>query len=113
MFLTKLKFAAAALLLIATGSAVLVSQATAQKPTARSGAVEKPGRTAAARRLPFADDAIDLEMLERAWVDALNRRDAAVVSRIMADDFAGIDSAGTTFTRDGLLARCPQWRLSR
>ena len=37
MFFTKLKFAAAALLLIATGSAVLVSQATAQRPPVPPG----------------------------------------------------------------------------
>ena len=37
MFLTKLKVTAAALLLIATGSAVLVSQATAAKGRRTSG----------------------------------------------------------------------------
>ena len=46
---------------------------------------------------------IDLEMLERAWVDAVNRRDAAVVSRIVADDFGGIDSAGNRFTKAAYL----------
>jgi ketosteroid isomerase-like protein/biotin carboxyl carrier protein len=102
MFLTKLKFAAAALLLIATGSAILVNQATAQKPAAHAGAVGKADPPAAGAA-PVPDDAVDLEMLERAWVDALNRRDAAVISRIMADDFAGIDSAGSTFTRASYL----------
>jgi RNA polymerase sigma factor (sigma-70 family) len=102
MFLTKLKFAAAALLLIATGSAILVNQATAQKPAAHAGAVGKTDPPAAGAA-PVPDDAVDLEMLERAWVDALNRRDAAVIGRIMADDFAGIDSAGSTFTRESYL----------
>ncbi len=102
MFLTKLKFAAAALLLIATGSAILVSQATAQRLAAHAGAVGKAGPAAGATPVP--DDAVDLEMLERAWVDAVNRRDAAVVSRIMADDFSGIDSTGRGVTgRDYLL----------
>ena len=76
MFLTKLKVTAAALLLIGVGSAVLVSQATAQRPSASPRAVETPGHTAAGEReAPASEDAIDLEMLERAWVDAVNRRD--------------------------------------
>ncbi len=54
-------------------------------------------------QFPVADDAVDLEMLERAWVDALNRRDASVVSRIIAEDFAGIDSAGSGFTKASYL----------
>jgi RNA polymerase sigma factor (sigma-70 family) len=104
MLLTKLKFAAAALLLIATGSAILVSQATAQKPAAHAGAKAKSRvATVGAGGAVVADDAIDLDMLERAWVDALNRRDADVVSRIMADDFAAIDSAGSGFTRESYL----------
>ena len=54
MFLTKLKFAAAALLLIATGSAVLVSQATAQKPAARTrGPSRSRGHRRPRARLPF------------------------------------------------------------
>ena len=64
MVLTKLKYAAAALLLIATGSAILVSQATAQKPTARPGAVGKAAPPAAGST-PVPDDAVDLQMLER------------------------------------------------
>src|SRR5262249_25099669 len=50
-------------------------------------------------QLSQRDDEIDLIMLERAWVDAIRRRDAAVVSRIMAEDFEGIDPAGNVFTQ--------------
>ena len=100
MFFTKLKFAAAALLLIATGSAVLVSQATAQRPPVPPGAIEKSRTTAAGLgEAAVADDPVDLEMLERAWVDAINRSDAAVVGRIIAHDFAAIDSTGRWVTR--------------
>ena len=83
-----------------TGSAVLVSQATAQKPPAHAGINDElrrarrgGGRDRAARRQ------LDVEMLERAWVDAIPRRDAAIVNRIMADDFAGIDPVGNLFTK--------------
>jgi ketosteroid isomerase-like protein len=38
-------------------------------------------------------------MLERAWVDAVNRGDQAVVSRILTDDFEGIDQAGHHFDK--------------
>ena len=54
-------------------------------------------------------------MLERAWADAITRRDAAVINRIMADDFEGIDPAGNIFTkatympdlRNGVFASAP------
>jgi hypothetical protein len=36
-------------------------------------------------------------------VDAVNRRDEAVVGRIIADDFAGIDSGGGRFTKSSYL----------
>ena len=38
-------------------------------------------------------------MLERAWVDAITRRDAAVINRIMADDFEGIDPVGNVYSK--------------
>jgi RNA polymerase sigma factor (sigma-70 family) len=105
MLLTKLKFAAAAVLLVAVGTAVLVRQATAQKPLVQEGAAEKSGITiVSAEKAVDADDAIDLDMLERAWVDALNRKNAAVVGRIIADDFVCIDSAGNGSNRQLYLA---------
>jgi RNA polymerase sigma factor (sigma-70 family) len=105
MVLAKLKFAAAAVLLVAVGTAVLVSQATAQKPLVQEGAAEKSGITiVSAEKAVNADDAIDLDMLERAWVDALNRKNAAVVGRIIADDFVCIDSAGNRSNRELYLA---------
>ena len=45
------------------------------------------------------DDETDVAMLDRAWADAIPRRDTAIVSRILADDFTGVDPAGNTFTR--------------
>jgi RNA polymerase sigma factor (sigma-70 family) len=98
MFFTKLRLVAAALLVTVGATVVLVSHATAQKPNAPSRNIEK--RAGAA---PVADDAVDLEMLERAWVDAVNRRDEAVVSRIIADDFVGVDSRGGRITKPSYL----------
>ena len=104
MFLTKLKLTAAALLFIGAGSAVLVSQATAQRLSAPHVAVANPGQMPeGAREAPVSEDVLDLEMLERAWVDAVNRRDMAVVRRIIADDFSTIDSAGNTSNRSDYL----------
>jgi len=100
MFLTKLKLVAAALLVIMTGSAVLVSQATAQKSPARPGIGDSPtAPTGATDGTAPRDEALDVELLERAWVDAIPRRDAAIIGRIMADDFEGIDPAGNIFTK--------------
>ena len=42
-------------------------------------------------------------MLERAWIDAINRHDTAVVDRILADDFEGIDQAGNAFDKAAAL----------
>jgi RNA polymerase sigma factor (sigma-70 family) len=100
MFLTKFKLAAAAMILIMTGSAVLMSQTTAQKPLPRSGTGDHAvatsrGTDEAATR----EDELDVVLLERAWVDAIPRRDTAVVNRIMADDFEGIDPVGNIFTK--------------
>jgi RNA polymerase sigma factor (sigma-70 family) len=100
MFVTKLKLSAVALLLLAAGSAALVGQATAQKPATRPGLV--PTTEAPARRAEEAarsDDEVDIVLLERAWAQAIPRRDAAIVNRIMADDFEGIDPVGNLFTK--------------
>jgi RNA polymerase sigma factor (sigma-70 family) len=103
MTITRFTIVAAALLLIATGSAALFGQAAA--PKAAGGGVGLTPASAAAKTgaAPANDDRIDLEMLERAWTDALNRRDAAVVGRILADDFEGIDPSGSTFTKASYL----------
>jgi Domain of unknown function (DUF4440) len=105
MVLTKLKLAIAALLLITTGSAVLVSQATAQKPT---GPVTKIDSLTSSRQADGESstrvDELDVVLLERAWVDAIPRNDSAVVNRIMADDFEGIDPVGNVFTKEKYLA---------
>ncbi len=101
MFITRLKLAAAALVLVAIGSAVLFGQASAQKA--------EPARAGTA---PKGDDQIDLEMLERAWADALARRDTAVVSRILADDFEGIDPAGAAFSKPAYLADLAHGRFA-
>ena len=98
MFFTKLRLVAAALMLTVGASAVLVNQATAQKPSAAARTIDKPAGAA-----PVSDDAVDLEMLKHAWVDAVNRRDEAVVSRIIADDFAGVDSGGGRFAKTSYL----------
>ena len=100
MFVTKLKLSAVALLLLAAGSAALVGQATAQKPAARPGLVPAPDAPARrAQEAARSDDEIDIEMLEHAWAQAIPRRDAAIVNRIMADDFEGIDPVGNIFTK--------------
>ena len=96
MFLTKLKLAAAALLLVVTGSVVLMNQASAQKPVASTGLEGgRQDRSGTATRL----DEVDLAMLERAWADAISRRDEAVIGRILADDFEGIEPLGAAFSR--------------
>jgi len=104
MFLTKLKLAAAVLLVIMTGSAVLVSQATAQKSPGGVGINDSStGEAGAAGETGPRDNSLDVEMLERAWVDAIPRRDVAIVNRIIAEDFAGIDPVGNTFTKAAYL----------
>jgi RNA polymerase sigma factor (sigma-70 family) len=97
MFLTKLKLAAVAMLLIITGSAALLGQASAQKTSGLQPIVPIPAAPANAD--PPRDDELDIVMLERAWVDAIPRRDAAIVNRIMADDFEGIDPVANIFTK--------------
>ncbi len=100
MFVTKLKLSAVALLLIAAGSAALVGQATAQKPPEPPRRIPAPDAPAGrAQEAPRSDDELDIVMLERAWAQAIPRRDAAIVNRIMADDFEGIDPVGNSFTK--------------
>jgi ketosteroid isomerase-like protein len=106
MFWTKLKLAAVVLLLITAGSAAPIGQATAQKPNPDPKPLERPGIVTDPAATPKGvddsaprDDELDVVLLERAWVDAIPRRDAAIVNRIMADDFAGIDPVGNIFTK--------------
>jgi ketosteroid isomerase-like protein len=106
MFWTKLKLAAVVLLLITSGSAALIGQATAQKPNPDPKPLERPGIVTDPTATPKGvndsaprDDELDVILLERAWVDAIPRRDAAIVNRIMADDFEGIDPVGNIFTK--------------
>ena len=108
MIYTRLKLAAATLLLVATGSAALLGQVSPREPGGRgTGPVSSvPSRKANA---PSAsDEQVDLAMLERAWPDAVNRRDAEVVNRILADDFEGIDQAGNLSTSRRRIATPPR-----
>jgi RNA polymerase sigma factor (sigma-70 family) len=104
MFLTKLKLAAVAVVLVMAGSAVVFSQATAQKPEERTVAGGRLTPQAPAPTEAALDDELDVVMLERAWADAISRRDPAVVSRILVDDFEGIDPSGNIFTKASHLA---------
>ena len=100
MFLTKLKLVALGLLAIISGSAVLVSQATAQKPVATTEIRDNraiPAKTANAAATRDAET--DLIMLERAWADAIPRRDVAIVRRILSEDFAGVDPIRNPYTK--------------
>jgi RNA polymerase sigma factor (sigma-70 family) len=100
MFLTKLKLAAVAILLLVAGSAALVGPATAQRPSGTPGIAPIPVPTAiGAGETARRDDQLDVTLLERAWVEAIPRRDAAIVDRILADDFEGIDPVGNVFTK--------------
>ena len=105
MITTRLKLAAAAMLAIATGSAALLGQASAQKPGVGGAGLAPSVGSSRANGPAASPDQVDLEMLERAWIDGLNRRDAAVVGRILADDFEGNDQAGEATTRAAYLAR--------
>ena len=112
MFLTKLKVAAAALVLVSTG-ALLVQQATAPRAASAQGTGTETSRLdvdpPAAK--PPSGAELDVAMLERAWLGALERSDRAVVDRILADDFAGVNTAGSTFTKDGYLQEVATRRL--
>jgi RNA polymerase sigma factor (sigma-70 family) len=97
MIHTKLKLAAASLLLIATGSAALLGQVS--PPGGSGNSPASPSRSPRVNGPPARGDEVDLEMLERAWIDAINRHDTTVVDRILADEFEGIDQAGETFKK--------------
>ena len=43
-------------------------------------------------------------MLERAWAEAIPRRDEVVIGRILADDFEGIEPLGAAFSKEEYLA---------
>ena len=107
---TKIKLAAARLLVVATGSAALFGQASARGRTGNSVRPHPASSPSAEGPRPPAasDESVNLEMLERAWVDAITRRDAAVINRIMADDFEGIDPAGNVFSKAAASARPAQ-----
>ena len=114
MVLTKLTFAAAACLSITIGAAVLVSQATAQKPAGQANMIDRLSTLSqAADQSATRDDELDVAMLERAWVDAIPRRDAAVVRRVLADDFEGINLVGQRLHQGNLHDRPPQRHASR
>ena len=60
--------------------------------TARPANGDQPAASATrADEVSRRDDELDVVMLERAWVEAIPRRDAAIVNRILTDDFEGID----------------------
>jgi RNA polymerase sigma factor (sigma-70 family) len=100
MFWSKLKLAAVGVLVLASGAAVAVRQASAQRPPGQSEIRDRPLLSAQAADQSARDEAaLEVVMLERAWIDAIPRRDAAVVNRIVADDFVGIDPVGNTFTK--------------
>jgi RNA polymerase sigma factor (sigma-70 family) len=100
MYWTKFKLVIAAVLLIMGGSAVVFSQVPSQKSESRPGSAAPAGE---ADREAIRGDELDVIMLDRAWVDAIPRRDAAVVNRILADDFEGVDTAGNLFTKASYL----------
>jgi RNA polymerase sigma factor (sigma-70 family) len=106
MFLTKLKVATAALLLVSTG-ALLVQQATTPRAASAQGTAEKPMSTAPIAKPPAEKPSsgveLDVAMLERSWLSALERSDRDVVDRILADGFEGVDPAGRTFAKDTYL----------
>jgi RNA polymerase sigma factor (sigma-70 family) len=104
MISTRLKLAAGVLLTVATGSAILLGQASAQKAGGRTVDPPPAMASAGAKAAPANDDRVDIEMLERAWADAIARRDASVINRILADDFEGIDPSAATFTKSTYLA---------
>jgi RNA polymerase sigma factor (sigma-70 family) len=103
MFVTRLKFMTAAALVILTGSAVLLSRASAQNPAGQSAASGNPAVSAKHQGVS-SDDEIDVVMLERAWAEAIPRRDSTVVGRVLADDFSRIDSGGIVSTRERYLS---------
>ncbi len=96
MYWTKLKLAIAATLVIMSGSAVVIGQAAGPRPTGSGEIGTTTVKTAHATR---SGDELDLRLIESAWAEAMGRSDASIVSRILADDFEGIDPSGSLFTR--------------
>jgi RNA polymerase sigma factor (sigma-70 family) len=101
MMFTKIKLAAVALLVVATGSAAVLGQASDQRTERGVSAPARPSARFVAP--PNSDDQVDLEIIERAWADAIARRESAVVNRILADDFEGIDQGGDSFGKPAAL----------
>ena len=100
MLLTKFKLVAAALFLVVTALAVVVEQAIAQRQIdAPAGARSVGALPSGSHAVALNDDELEVVMLERAWADAIPRRDAVVVERILADDFIGTDPVGNIFTK--------------
>ena len=63
------------------------------------------------RNQPKTDAA--LVALEHAWADALNRKDAAAVSCLVADEFEDADVDGSLHTRAETLAKIPNRKGGR
>jgi RNA polymerase sigma factor (sigma-70 family) len=103
MTYSKIKLAAATLMVVATGSAALLGQVSPQQSGARANGPVAGRTSAKATASPESDDQVDLDMLERAWIDAINRHDVAVVNRILAGEFEGIDQAGNPFDKPAAL----------
>jgi hypothetical protein len=101
MFLTKLKILTAGSVIALTTGALLVHQATAQRSASEqtNSAKAVSGTGAPTQERKASDSELDILMLERAWIDALGRRDASAVGRILADDFIGINLAARPYTK--------------
>jgi ketosteroid isomerase-like protein len=99
-FVSKFTLASGAVLAVFAASAAMVSRATAQKLEGLPNAGSVANLTnAQPRQADVTDDETEVAMLDRAWADAVPRRDTAAINRILADDFTGIDPAANTFTK--------------
>ncbi|MHB1559215.1 MAG: sigma-70 family RNA polymerase sigma factor [Isosphaeraceae bacterium] len=107
MVFRRIQLAAAALLMAAVGSAALFGQASDRGQAGQPAARRAPVRVDSSE---VNDDRIEIEMLVRAWADAFGRLDTAVVGRILADEYEGIDWTGTRHDRASYLARVRQPR---
>jgi RNA polymerase sigma factor (sigma-70 family) len=107
MFFTKLRMVAASIVIFAASGALLVHQATAQRPGSEGeqGKATQPRSSPAPGEPAARDDELDVLTLERAWIDALGRADGAIVGRILADDFLAVDASGGEFARVPYLRR--------
>ncbi len=100
MTFRRIQLAAAAFLMAAVGSAALFGQAADRGQAGQPAQAPPPVRVDPSE---MNDDRIEIEMLERAWADAVNRLDTAVVGRILADEFEGVDLEGLGFNRASYL----------